>query len=146
MKTYKNKNIPVVILGSAWTLKIVNKEDDPRFKTLNCDGFCDWSAKTMWVSNFGSDIKEYNISCPTTHIEHCIRHELVHAFMFESGLASDWEHKYEVGQDETTVDWIAWQLLKMHFAYLEITASLETVDVLENMKGLNEENDRKEKE
>lgn len=38
-----------------------------------------------------------------------LRHEIIHAFLFESGLdaSSDW------GRDETLVDWIALQIPKM---------------------------------
>ena len=42
----------------------------------------------------------------------CLRHELVHAFMFESGLAENWEHK-NLGQEETVVDWVAIQFPKL---------------------------------
>ena len=45
-----------------------------------------------------------------------LRHEIVHAFMFESGLAENWEHK-NIGQEETVVDWFAIQGLKIYNAW-----------------------------
>ena len=47
-----------------------------------------------------------------------IRHELIHAFLFESGLAenSEW------GQDETLVDWMAIQIPKIVNAMKEVGA------------------------
>ena len=41
-----------------------------------------------------------------------ITHELVHAFLYESGLGEDWEHN-RWGHEETTVDWIAKQIDKI---------------------------------
>jgi len=46
-----------------------------------------------------------------------IRHELVHAFLFESGLdASSW------GKNEEIVDWIAIQSLKLFEAFMKVDA------------------------
>ena len=44
-----------------------------------------------------------------------IRHELIHAFLYESGL--DVNSKW--GTDETLVDWIALQFPKMEKAFKE---------------------------
>lgn len=41
-----------------------------------------------------------------------IRHEIIHAFLFESGLGFNFEHK-PYGHDETTVDWFAFQWPKI---------------------------------
>ena len=41
-----------------------------------------------------------------------LRHELVHAFMYESGLAENWEHK-NFGQEETVVDWVTIRFPKL---------------------------------
>ena len=45
--------------------------------------------------------------------------EIIHAFMFESGLGSSWQHAEEFGHDETTVDWFARQFTKIHKAFVE---------------------------
>ena len=41
-----------------------------------------------------------------------IRHELIHAFMDESGFGDCFEHK-DFGQEETVVDWFAYQMPKI---------------------------------
>lgn len=53
-------------------------------------------------------------NCPEYLMEkkQCLRHEIIHAFMFESGLGANWEHK-PIGHEETTVDWIAAQFPKL---------------------------------
>ena len=45
--------------------------------------------------------------------------EIIHAFMFESGLGYSWQHAEEFGHDETTVDWFARQFAKIHKAFVE---------------------------
>ncbi len=42
-----------------------------------------------------------------------LRHEIIHAFMAESGLQANFEHYRQFGHDETTVDWFAIQFPKM---------------------------------
>lgn len=48
-----------------------------------------------------------------------MRHEIIHAFLYESGLAENFEHANEFGQDETMVDWIAMQFPKILEVYKE---------------------------
>ena len=55
------------------------------------------------------------------HMKKVLRHEIVHAFMFESGLAENWEHK-DYGQEETVVDWFAIQGPKIYRAWTEAGA------------------------
>lgn len=126
MKTYKTSDISVNILGTEYTLHICPDSKDKRFEQLNCDGFCDYSTKELFVSNFTDNLinREISVSNPRYIIQNAIRHEMVHAFLFESGLGSDWEHK-TFGQEETTVDWIAKQLEKMHEAYQSVLPKLE---------------------
>lgn len=124
MKTYKECDIPVIILGTDYIIHICPESKDKRFGLLNCDGFCDQTTKELFVSNYMDTNKEISVGDPRTTILHAIRHEMVHAYFYESGLAADWEHK-EFGQEETTVDWIAKQLVKMYEAYQSVLQKLE---------------------
>ena len=49
-----------------------------------------------------------------------LRHEIIHAFMAESGLQSNWQHSEQFGHDETTVDWFAIQSPKIFKVYSEL--------------------------
>ena len=126
MKTYKECDISVSILGTEYTLHVCPDSKDKRFEQLNCDGFCDYSTKELFVSNFTGNLvnREISVSDPRYIIRNAIRHEMVHAFLFESGLGCDWEHK-TFGHEETTVDWIAKQLPNMYETYLKILHDLE---------------------
>lgn len=80
-----------------------------------CDGYCDHTTKEIVIAasyerpDSVGDLDEYR--------KRVIRHELVHAFLFESGLGSEsWGH------DEEIVDWIAYQFPKMQQAFKELNA------------------------
>lgn len=103
----------VNVLGTKYTIKESNKLDDPILE--NNDGYCDHSTKTIVIDTFrdspGSlqDLESYR--------KQVIRHELVHAFLFESGLdANSW------GRNEEIVDWIACQFPKMNDAFAQCDA------------------------
>lgn len=103
------ENAKVNVLGSEWTIE---------FKKLdNFDGLCDHSAKQICINNsMGKDIQD-----PLENQKKALRHELVHAFLFESGLGfnCDW------AMNEEMIDWIAIQFPKM-------AKAMEMVDVLTN--------------
>lgn len=47
-----------------------------------------------------------------------LRHEIIHAFLLESGLGYNIEHK-EYGHEETMIDWLAIQSPKIFKAFKE---------------------------
>lgn len=92
----------VNILGTEYTVKSDSGANDPKLK--ECDGYCDETIKLCVVSEFEPDVmSKSNLDEYTKKI---IRHELIHAFLFESGLS-------EMSYDETFVDWIAAQFPKI---------------------------------
>ena len=103
----------ISILGTKYNLQMVPPEH-PLLKQggLRLDGLCDWSNKTILVSDC-SDLDFANIG---DYIKQVKRHEIIHAFLNESGLAESWEHKHH-GHEETMVDWIALQFPKMVQAF-----------------------------
>ena len=94
----------VNVLGTKYTIKESNRVADANLE--NNDGYCDCSTKTIVIDTFkdapGSlgDLELYK--------KQVIRHELIHAFLFESGLnVCSW------AKDEEIVDWIACQFPKL---------------------------------
>lgn len=98
------------VLGTEYT--IYQQSEDSRL--VDCDGFCDKTTKEIHVGKFPDDC---DLGNPDVYEKKIVRHELVHAFMFESGLAEGWEHK-EIGQEELTVDWFAYMAPKLFEAFL----------------------------
>lgn len=95
------------ILGTEYEAQIgVELKDEPRLK--DCDGFTDFTTKKIFIGKFIQDGKSF--SDLETYTRKVIRHEVVHAFLFESGLDvnSDW------ARNEELVDWIAIQSPKLN--------------------------------
>jgi hypothetical protein len=99
----------VKVLGTEYEILTRTAEDDAILDTR--DGYCDTSVKKIIISNLRpqSDSK-LDLRVVRNNI---IRHEIIHAFLYESGLDvnSEW------GSDETLVDWIALQFPKMAEAF-----------------------------
>lgn len=56
---------------------------------------------------------------PDEYIKLALRHEVIHAFMFESGLDSETEH-VKFPEDEIFVDWVAIQYPKIKKVFDEL--------------------------
>ena len=98
----------VNVLGVKYTIKESNKVLDLNLE--HNDGYCDHSTKTIVVDTF----KEFpgSLADLESYRKQVIRHELIHAFLFESGLgASSWAINEEI------VDWIACQFPKLKEAF-----------------------------
>ena len=113
-----NLDTKVDILGTNYVIRISDEEDEPRLK--GCDGFVDKTTKTIFVHDA---VEDCNLGLPAEHIHKVIRHEVIHAFMFESGLAENWEHQ-TFGQEEMTIDWFAIQLPKINKVLGHINSEL----------------------
>ena len=109
------------ILGTEYDFQIVNKEDDKRLG--NKDGYCDMYEKTIRVV----DVKEYEDDidqCKNLkeYIKKISRHEIVHAFLCESGLCENTNSIESWAYNEEMVDWIAFQFPKMLEVFRQVDA------------------------
>lgn len=105
----------VNILGTEYIIRFVPEEEDPELK--DCDGYCDETAKEIVVKQYkhGEPESKKNLELQEQKNR---RHEIIHAFLSESGLAenSEW------AQNEEMVDWIAKQGPKLIKAWQEAGA------------------------
>ena len=99
-------NKKVLILGRPWLIKICTEKEEPRLKERS--GFADWTSRLIAISD-PDDHKECDLDNMLEFLKKVARHEIIHAFMFGSGLAEEWKHD-TWGQEETLVDWLAFQL------------------------------------
>lgn len=116
MKTKVVSEMKVNILGTEYTIENMSRSE---CKTLEeCDGFCDKTSKRIVIKmkDENSDLDNFE-----EYRKKVTRHEIIHAFLFESGLHENFRHP-EYGHDETTVDWIAVQFPKMLKAFEEADA------------------------
>lgn len=102
----------LAILGAAYALQEASEKDDPALKGL--DGYCDPSSRKCVIESF-VDVDTQTMEDMARHKRKVMRHELIHAFLAESGLreCSDW------AVNEEMVDWFAIQFPKMVAAFRE---------------------------
>lgn len=112
--TEENRQVKTVnVLGVPYSIIRGDRSKDPCLE--DSDGYCDHTIKAcvigdlLKVSDSVANLDAYR--------KHVTRHELIHAFLFESGLGCEsW------GGDEEIVDWIAFQFSKMLQAFIEADA------------------------
>lgn len=108
----------VNILGTEYTIKMdVPQEDMP----LDSDGCIDPSIKTIMIVDFGEPDKN-SIKDLESYKKETLRHEIVHAFLYESGLWSNSGNVKAWGHSEEITDWIALQFPKMLQAFIDVDA------------------------
>ena len=114
------------ILGTQYKIKKKQYEKDACFKKNSCSGYCDSIGKVIVycdMSTWPGWEKEPEKRCAIAEKD-TLRHEIVHAFLNESGLQ---ENAAIIGaswaSNEEMVDWIALQFPKI----LEVCKQLEAV-------------------
>lgn len=103
-----HKLFSVNILGTDYEVFESNKKEDKLLKSA--DGYCDHTEHKCIIDELVPNAK--SVGNMDAYRQKLIRHELIHAFLFESGLgAESW------GTNEEMVDWIAFQFPKMLEAF-----------------------------
>lgn len=92
------------ILGTKYDFQGSEAREDVRLTDI--DGYCDYTTKKIrYENNYNKNdpvgIDDYEVITKATK-----RHEIVHAFLFESGLS-------DLSENEMVVEWIAVQFPKM---------------------------------
>ena len=109
----------VSVLGTEYRVYMcVNESDDEILKSA--DGYTDKTSHKIVLADKGieSDLDDYS-----AHVKKVLRHELIHAFLFESGLGAcaAW-HEGDDEHPEQMVDWIAFQFPKILKAFQTVGA------------------------
>lgn len=111
----------VHILGQEWTVLIGSKSQFPALE--NMDGYCDDSIRCIIVDDMESSKNDVSAKKDLAmHQKQVIRHEILHAFLFESGLDSNSLSTNAWAINEEMVDWFAIQLPKIMDACREALA------------------------
>ena len=105
------------VLGTEYEILFKNEKEDIKLKDYL--GYTDVTIKQIIIANVERDEKTIN------DLEYLkkktLRHEIIHAFLFESGL---WENSQETtwATNEEMADWIAIQYPKMLEVFKEVNA------------------------
>ena len=105
----------VNILGTEY--KVIREP----FKDKDIDGYCDYTSREIRIRNDNvNEVGDFD-----ELMKKQLRHEIIHAFLAESGLQANYEHYRQFGHDETLVDWMAIQFPKIYRAFCDADAVQE---------------------
>lgn len=114
---------PVTILGTKYTIEKKRYSDDLHFEEEHADGYCDDIVKKIVycdMSTYPGWEKDAAERCLAAE-KHTLRHEVIHAFLSESGLEASsgvWQNGWAL--NEEMVDWMALQFPKILDVYKEL--------------------------
>lgn len=103
------------ILGTHYMIRLRTPEQDKTLK--ECSGYCDHTTHEIVIEAQTEKsydcVKEY-----PAYQRRVLRHEIIHAFLFESGLGGDATYQQDgETHPELIVDWFARQAPKIYAAY-----------------------------
>ena len=101
------KNQKVDILGTQYTITESDSEQDELLN--NADGYCDKTTHKIVIT---TPTQDCSLGDWKQYRKKLLRHEIIHAFLFESGLHENFKHE-QWGHDETQIDWFASQYPKI---------------------------------
>lgn len=107
----------VSILGTEYVIEYRSSKEDKILE--DSDGYTDLYSKLIVVANDeNGNIKDYN-----AYRKKVLRHEIVHAFLYESGLAhNSIQVESAWAMNEEMVDFFAIQGEKIYKAWSEVNA------------------------
>ncbi|MBA4699222.1 MAG: hypothetical protein H2212_07270 [Ruminococcus sp.] len=111
----------VNILGTEYTV-FTDDANDPELKGKDRAGYCFYDAREIHIADpdTDDDWKNEPEKAKKNCINRVLRHEIIHAFFMESGLAYDTVDVEAWAVNEEMVDWIAIQFPKLQKAFEEV--------------------------
>lgn len=104
------KNTTISVLGTVYAIVL------EEFGDRDIDGYCDYTTKEIHIrSDNENDLGNFERLQRKQ-----LRHEIVHAFLSESGLQANFQHCNQYGHDETMIDWIAIQWHKINAVFEQL--------------------------
>lgn len=119
-KIFNRENTTASILGTEYKIIFKSYNEEPEFGNGNCAAFCNSITKVILVCIIESE-PGYT-KCSEEHLSalyrEIIRHEIIHAFLYESGLANEsHSSSHSWATDEEIIDWFAIQFPKIKKVY-----------------------------
>ena len=106
------------VLGINYSIKTNAKRCDD----LNANGLCETQSKILYLNDFQEQAKDTESLelLTTSYRNKVLRHEIVHAFLFESGMSNNSCGVKSWATNEEMVDWFAIQSPKIFKIYQEL--------------------------
>ena len=108
------ENFSLNVLGTLYSVFYKDEQTDKFLK--ECDGYTDKTTKQIVIS---TEPKDNQLGNWDEYRKKVLRHEIIHAFLFESGLHGQANYDAQNGQEhpEMMVDWFAAQWHKLAEAF-----------------------------
>jgi hypothetical protein len=110
----------ISILGAEWEILHRLRKENKYLK--ECNGYTDYTIRRIVVRRFPKPPKYYEYQALENHAKKAARHEIIHAFLYESGLAGNSGEADTWAMNEEMIDWIVFQHGKLHKAFEEAGA------------------------
>lgn len=113
--------LKIDVLGTKYILRRVNNGQDEYMEKMHFGGYCDGGSKEIVILNLKSvpDWQNEPDEIIKNQESETIRHELIHAFLNESGLTWNSHSPEAWAKNEEMVDWFAIQMPKLLKAFKE---------------------------
>lgn len=121
MKGYQfyMQDFKVNILGSEWSVVFGTDKEYPNLSEM--DGYADFSTHQIVIDTMGkADGQIGSKGDMTAYKKQVIRHEIIHAFLYESGLEACSITSDNWALNEEMVDWFAIQSPKIFKVFNEL--------------------------
>ena len=108
------------ILGTKYSLIYKNVGEDEKLGDV--EGYTDLYEKEIVICNLETKSYFENVSKEKIKkvMNKILRHEIIHAFLYESGLDCNSNRIYNWAENEEMVDWIAIQSPKIYKVFKEL--------------------------
>ena len=114
----------IIILGTPWTVKMGSASEYPYLSESNA--FMDFSVREIVVRDLRVEEEEIDsLSNVIIAMNRSLRHEIIHAFLYESGLLGNSQMSEHWALNEEMVDWFAIQTPKIY----EVFKQLDILDL-----------------
>lgn len=110
--TREDETKTICVLGTVYTIIY---DAEPENMPEDCDGCMGYSIKTIKIAKFEQD--RNSIKDLDGYTKKLLRHEIIHAFLYESGLWNNTGNVKAWATSEEITDWIAIQFPKMLEAF-----------------------------
>ena len=116
----EEKGMKIDVLGTEYKIEYRNIKNDRKLDET--EGYTDLYKKLIVIGNieqrnYFKDEPKEKISIVKNKV---LRHEIVHAFLYESGLDTNSNRSYSWADNEEMVDWFAIQSPKIYEIYKKL--------------------------
>lgn len=112
--------LKIDVLGTKYTIKRVDNGQDEYMEKMHFGGYCNGATKEIFILNLKTvpDWKDEPENIIREQMQETTRHELIHAFLNESGLQwNSFAPEKAWAKNEEMVDWFAIQIPKLLKAF-----------------------------